>query len=167
LGDSGTDIISSGDYKYLDMTLGKNAVLTISGNVRLYLTNSSTALNAEKDVQISLTSGSSLAVYTDGVLDFSKDATLNNTTADPTKFVIYSTYSSSTGNGVSFSKNGSFYGAIYCPDSGVSINKGGDIYGAIVGKTVTMDKDQNIHYDEALTSISGGSGYTASNWQEL
>ena len=163
--DNSTGLISSGSYKYSDISLGKNAILTITGNVTMYLT-SAAALSAQKDVQISVASGGSLTIYTDGVIDLSKDATINNTTQDPSKFIIYSSYSSASGTGVDFSKSGDFFGVIYCPDSNVNFKKSGNIYGSIVGKTVSMDKDQNIHYDETLNNISGGSGYSTSAWQE-
>lgn len=76
---------------------------------------------------------------------------------------------------VNLSGEGNIYGAIYAPQSQVSISGNGELFGAIVGKTLSFSGSGRypymVHYDEALTNASGGSGTASTvqlrSWQEF
>jgi len=74
------------------------------------------------------------------------------------------------GNGnVSFTGNGSFYGAVYAPESSVQISGNGAFYGATLGRTITNSGNGGVHYDQALQGVGGGAGgqVQALSWQDL
>ena len=85
----------------------------------------------------------------------------------PENFLIYSTYAGD--DGILFNNNGEFYGAVYAPDTDIELRNNATGYGAFVGDTVTLKNNANVHYDEALSAISGGSssGYSIGTWEEL
>ena len=156
--------VGSGDYKYDSVALKKNVVMTVNGATALYVLGDFTAGN---NIDITITPGSSLTYYGDGIFKINKNANLNSMAKNPTDFIIYSTYSGS--DGVLLKDNSEFYGAVYAPDTDVKFNQNAAIYGAFVGDTVTIGKNSNIHYDESLNTILGGSssGYSVSVWEEL
>ncbi len=168
LSNNGSTVITAGSYKYSNISTGNNCTITISGNVSLYLTSTSSALSTGNNMTFTITSGSNLTLYTDGRLDFSNNS-IANANATPSSFQIYSTYSSSSGSaGVEFDNNGTVYAAVYAPDTDVDLNNNVTFYGAVVGRTVDLANNVNFHYDEALSSITtSGSSYSASNWQEI
>lgn len=168
LADSGTisttTTLSAGDYKYAAIDLSNNKTLTVDGNVRLYLTGTS-AFSAGNNVTINISAGSSLTVYSDGSINFDNNSVINNVSKKPDKFLIYSAYTGA--DGVLISNNGSIYSAIYAPETDISVTNNGSFFGAVVGKTVSMSNNASLHYDQALTSILGGAGYSTSSWQEF
>ncbi|HEC69137.1 MAG TPA: hypothetical protein ENI31_02475 [Candidatus Omnitrophica bacterium] len=162
-GNSSDTISESG--KYDSISLSANSKLYIEGDVVLYTTSSSTALNITGNAQIIINSGSSLTIYTDGKCQIAGNGIVNNTTT-PSNLQIYSTYSGSS-NGVKVSGNGDLYGAIYAPETEVKITGNGDIYGSVVGDTVKVTGNGDLHYDEALANITTSSGkYTIEVWQD-
>jgi Tfp pilus assembly protein PilX len=163
VGNNGSATLTAGNWKYSAVSLSNNATLTISGDVNLYLTGGS-SLSTGNNVVINVSAGSSLILYADGVVSLGNNSTLNNVSRTPSKFVLYSAYTGA--NGVSMSNNGALYGAIFAPRTDVAISNNGDTYGSVVGKTISVSNNGNVHYDEALTSIQGSGGYTTSNWQE-
>ncbi len=163
VGNNDSATLTAGNWKYAAMSLSNNATLTIDGDVSLYLT-SSTALTTANNVVINVSAGSSLTVYSDGVISLGNNSSVNNVSKVASKFMIYSSYTGTTG--ISLSNNGGIYGAIHAPLTGVSMNNNVDIYGAVVGKSIVLDNNANVHYDQALQSIQGSGGYSTSNWQE-
>lgn len=169
LGNGVTQTISAGDYKYTNASLSNNSVLNVSGNVRLYFTSSGStpALNTQTaHVNINVTSGSTLTIYSDGIINFGNNVTINTASQTPANFLIYSTYTGS--NGVTVNNNGTSYAGIYAPNTDVDVSNNAGFYGAVVGKTVTLDNNGEIHYDEALSSMANPfQNAIISNWQEF
>jgi Tfp pilus assembly protein PilX len=163
VGNNGSATLTAGDWKFAAVTLANNATLNIDGDVNLYLTGSS-ALTTNNNVIINVSAGSSLTLYTAGAITLGNNSSINNVSKTPSNLQIYSGYTGTTG--ITLSNNGSIYGAIHAPLTGVSITNNMDIYGAVVGKTIALDQNANIHYDEALQSIQGSGNFTTSNWQE-
>jgi hypothetical protein len=71
--------------------------------------------------------------------------------------------------GVSFSGNANFYGGIYAPESSISISGNGSFFGAVVGRTIANSGNGNVHYDEALQSVSSSGANQAAilSWRQL
>jgi hypothetical protein len=169
LGNNVTQALSGGDYKYTNTSLSNNSTLNITGNVRLYLTSSGAtpALDTQTaHVSINIASGATLAIYSDGIINFGNNATINTASHTPANFLIYSTYSGS--NGVTVNNNGTSYAGIYAPNTDVDVSNNNGFYGSVVGKTVTLDNNGEIHYDEALNSMANPfESAILSNWQEF
>lgn len=161
---STTTTISTGDYKYSSVNLSNNKTLTINGNVRMYLTGAS-AFSTGNNVTLNISAGSSLTVYSNGVINFDNNSVINNVSKKPDKFLIYSAYTGA--NGVLISNNGSIYSAIYAPETNIAISNNASLFGSVVGKTVSASNNASLHYDQALSAIPGGGGYSTSSWQEL
>jgi len=156
--------LNAGSYKYTGISLANNSTLTINGNVRLYLTGA-TALSTGNNAAITVSNGASLTVYVDGMLSTGNNVTINAVSQLASQLQIYSTYTGA--NGVSFSNNGTAYAAVYAPQTDVTMSNNYGFYGAVVGKTVTLVNNGEIHYDQALTSVANPfENAITSNWQE-
>ncbi len=167
--------IAAGDYKYTSASLSNGSTLVISGNVRLYLTSTSSALDTgQNSVNIQINSGASLTVYSDGVVNFGNKTAVTYVAGipKPADFLIYSTYTGS--DGVILNNNNTIYAGIYAPTTDInvgnscnSVNCTSGFFGSVVGKTVTLSNNDKIHFDEALASMSNPfENAIISSWQE-
>lgn len=68
-----------------------------------------------------------------------------NVTQDPANLLIYS-----EGSSLSLRGGAGFHGAIFAPDTDVAVQGTSDFFGMIVGRTVHIQGDGEIHVDEAL-----------------
>jgi len=74
---------------------------------------------------------------------------------------------------VKIAGGGTFYGAVYAPDSLFKIDGNGELFGAVIADTIHASGsgvyDGTIHYDEAMNdeSNSEASTVTLLSWQEL
>ncbi len=153
LGGNSSQTITTGNYKYTDITTSDNATVTISGNVSLYLTGT-TSLSSTGNSGININSGSSLTVYVDGSVALSASGFANdNGSANPGSFQLHGTPSATS---VAISGNGDISGIINTPQADVSISGNNDFYGSIIANSLTASGNANIHYDEALP-LSGPS----------
>lgn len=156
--------LSGGDYRYSALSLSGNAILTISGTVRLYLTGAS-SLGISGNGRLVIPAGSELIIYSEGKCDIAGNGVLNNTNL-PENFQLYSTYAG-TGDGVKISGNGDLYGAVYAPDTKIAVTGNGDIFGGLVGKEVAVSGNGDVHYDKKLPEIEGfSSRYSIQSWRE-
>jgi len=139
----------NGTYEYLNLTIQKNEVLTISGDVILYVKED---FFAGIGSTIKLLSNSSLTIYVDNSLTFKKHFSVEfDPQTDRAKdFVIYGTSNADT---ISMEKETTFIGAIYAPTADIYIKKAQIIGGAIVGNTITVDQGATIVYDPGVNNI--------------
>jgi len=80
---------------------------------------------------------------------------LANSTADPQNMQLISTFGNDAGEtqmGVTLSGTSDGYMTVYAPTTGVTVSGGGSIYGAVMGKTLSLTGNSNIHYDAFLAS---------------
>ncbi len=163
---NGSATLTAGDYKYTSISMGNNTTLNITGgNVRLYLTGAS-AFSAGNNVSITVASGAMLQVFVDGTLSIGNNVTLSSSGNVPKNIQIYSTYSGA--NGVTVNNNGVLAAAIYAPGTDVSIGNNDALFGSVIGKTVAVNNNAAIHYDESLGNLIttvGSTGITV--WQEI
>ena len=59
---------------------------------------------------------------------------------------------------VDFESNAEFYGTLYAPYAIVEINSNFRLFGALVARSIHLDSNSRIHYDEALSGTGGTSG---------
>lgn len=153
--------LSAGDYKFSSISLSSDGVLTLNGTVRIYVSGN---INITGNAQIVVSDN--VHIYTDGKVSAAGNGIANNTNI-PANLLIYSTYSGG-GDGVKFSGSSDFYGAVLAPDARIKISGGGDAYGSLIGDNFTVTGGGNIHYDEALTSVTegGSTSYSVGSWQD-
>jgi len=151
-------ISSSGQYSSL--TLDTTAVLTLDGNLTIYVTGAFSLLS---NSAIDITSGSEVTIYVGGSFSLDSNTQINNLTQDPTKFMIYGTNSLTN---ATWDSNSVFYGGFYAPNANVVINSNANIYGSVIANMVTLDSNATVHYDHALASRGPTAGYEVVSWEE-
>jgi hypothetical protein len=159
-----TTTIPAGDYKYNSVNIGNNKTLVFDGNVRLYLTSTTTGFSTGNGFQIVLNSGAKVSIYGDGKILFSSNSSLSNVNdaGKSENFQVFSTYTGS--GGVVVSNNGNFFGTVYAPGTDVSVTNNTALYGAIVGNTISVENNGTFHYDEALAGTVNNAN---KKWREL
>ncbi len=137
--------------------------LSISGNSTVSLpagTYHYTSLSISGNGR--LTATGAVTIYVSGTISIAGNG-ISTSSSKPPNMLIYSTGSSS----VSLSGNGSLYAGIYAPNSTVSNSGNGALYGAVVARRYTQSGNGAIHFDEALSTVSGGSNTTSLlSWKE-
>ncbi len=164
---NGSATLTAGDYKYTSVNMSSNSTLNITGgNVRLYLTGAS-AFPADNNTNtITVADGATLQLFIDGTLSFRNNFTLSSSGNVPKNIQIYSTYSGA--NGMKIDNNGVLAAAIYAPGTDISIGNNDDLLGSVVGKTIVVNNNAAIHYDESLGSLITSVGTTGITvWQEI
>jgi hypothetical protein len=161
---NGTDsIFLSGEYG--SFTMENNSVVTIDGDVTLYITGD---FYMDQNSRLDIAVGASLQIILGGgSFEMDQSSTINNLSKDPTKFVIFGT-NSFTGE-IYIDQGSEFYGAIYAPKASVELDQGDGFYGAIIAKDILFDQDTVLHYDKALEDLeilpSMGALYEVKSWQ--
>jgi hypothetical protein len=140
--------LTPGKYRYDSASMEAKAVITVKGEVDLYI---------DKDIYMAgqavivMESGAKLNLYHGaGNIVIAGQGLVNKDQA-PQNFMLKS---ATTGN-VYLQGTSDFYGAIYAPSS-VAYPKGtSNTYGAIVGRKMFVEGTSDFHYDEALGLIPG------------
>lgn len=152
-----TTTIPAGNYHYEEIALSSSAVLVISGNTNIYISEKISITGAAKIV-----AGSNVKFYIMGDANFGGQGIINSSGL-PSDLQIYGLGSGTT---INYSGGNDFYGTIYAPECAVSTGGNSSIYGAIVGNTVTLSGTGSLHYDEKLTEDGPSQGFTIVYWQE-
>jgi len=148
-------------------------VLTIasSRDVVLLLTagSGSTAVSLGGNAAISISSGASLQIYAAGNIDIAGNGIVNSNT-QPKNLEIWGTNTSSGGQTIKISGNGSLSAICYAPNAALEIKGGGSsgsVYGAFVANTVTLTGNDAFHYDESLAALGANNPFGITKWREL
>lgn len=165
---SGTTELSAGTYAYDKIILDNDGTLNITGDVKIYLTDTATALTSGNNTAaFNLSSGASVVIYTEGKIDLGNKVEINNNNVNPhpSNFQIYSRYAGT--DGVVINNKNVFYGAVYAPLTDVEISNNGEFFGSVVGGEVKVSNNGTLHYDEALASLQAPWQPAAvRDWQE-
>lgn len=154
-------VINSGEYKYDSLVMGAHAVLTLDGNVSLYLTDNP-ALTTSGQSQIVVRNGQT-NVYFNGDLTIGGEG-ISNESQTPSDLFFYGTDNVAN---VSLAGGGATYGCFYAPNANYFYISGNcNVYGSVVGKNVSLTGTASIHYDEQLMINSPTIGYDPFLWQE-
>jgi hypothetical protein len=161
--------LTAGDWKYATIT----GSLTVTGNVRLQLTNNTNSITLGNNTSIIIQSGGSLTIYAQGGINAdSNNVNLNNANNPQAKNFIYYMYGTST-SAITIKNSSNMYISIYAPNSSsITFKNGGNFYGSVIGKTVTFMNNSNIHYDEDLYNygaggLGSGSNFQIRSWEEM
>jgi hypothetical protein len=158
-------ISQSGQYD--NFTMDSNAIVTITGDLQLYVTGE---FNLLSNAQLVLADGASVELYVGGSYFQDSNTTFSNVSQDPTKLTVLgldSLYDAT----IKWYSNTEFYGAVYMPSAFIDVDSNTDFYGAMIGRYLEMDSNIQVHYDEALGGIdtfgSGPANYIVKSWQQL
>lgn len=104
-----------------------------------------------------ITVNGAVTIYLTDVSSFGGNGIVN-TTADPSKLKIYSSYTSTTSaSGLTVTAAGTqSYMSIYAPSANVNLTGNSSFYGSVVGKTVGITGGAKFHYDKKLEDNTDG-----------
>lgn len=149
---SGTGTISTGTYRYTTLTLSGGSILTISGDVTLYVDDKFTASGSSI---IDVLPGGSLTIH-HGANDFTvSGGGIVNRDQDPSKMTLYS----ASLKKFTLSGGSDFHGLVYAPETQFVASGGSDLYGVIVARTATLSAAGHLHFDTSLGTGSGSAGF--------
>ncbi len=136
-----TTTINGGDWRLSGISLVANKILTIQGNVRLFITGS-TSVTGNGSIVIS--SNASLTVYSAGNILLAGNGVQN----DSGLALKDQWFGLPTCISVSIAGNGVWIGTVCTPEASLSVS--GDVFGAVVANGIILGGTGNLHYDEAL-----------------
>jgi len=165
------DLALNGVYYYSfgaghGVSLGSNKTLTVNSPVVLIFNNHQgvPAFTMSSNADVSVMPGQSVTIYTNGdiTMNSNNDINVGN---EAKNFIIYGT--SSIGQNFTFDSNVQVYGCIYAPNAAITLNSNTDILGAMIGDTIELDSNAEVHYDESLAQVGGTGGLRVTRWKEL
>ena len=158
---SSSNTIST-DTRVDSISIASQSTITISGDVTLYVDGD---IHISGQAKIDIPVGSSLTIYASGTIHMAGQGIVNQN-AKPENLIIYGTDDC---NNVHFSGQADFYGAIYAPKANFDFSGQADIYGSIIGDTVAISGQGDIHYDENLKKLGSEtvSGFKVISWKNL
>ena len=130
----------SGDIHCDTFSTQKDTLLVIDGNVTI-LCEMDFLLN--QNTHITLTPGSTLELYVQGLFKVSQGSSLNMLPDDPSSVKIYNL-------GVTQMEINQFSAVcaiILSPDAGLHLAQGDQFFGKFIGQTIQQDKDSGFHWD--------------------
>lgn len=146
------------------LDIASDAVVSVVGDVRLYLEQGMTLQN---NAQFVITPGSRLTILTSGKIEIKNSGRFRTQEGGETApqglvqgkpvLAIYSNYQSQNANDIGILLSGAssgLYAAIYAPASHIKVTAGNSFAGSAVGKTLSVDGAGAIRYDQALSKIS-------------
>ncbi len=162
LGGSDTDTISQSS-EYNNFNIDSNAIVTITGDITLYVSNN---FSMTSNSHLIIPNGSSLTLYVGGSFLQDSNTMINNLTQDTTKCMVLA-LSSLKGTMV-WNSNADFYGAVYAPGADIIINSNANFFGAIMANSIYASSDIRLHYDKALERVfMPGVSFEVLSWQEI
>ncbi|MEE9295515.1 MAG: fibro-slime domain-containing protein, partial [Phycisphaerae bacterium] len=125
-----------------ELKINKDATLQIDGEIRILC---ETLFEMKDDASISFTPGSSLVLYTKGIVTI-QDATINSGSYDPNVFTIYH-----LGNtDIRIADDAAVTATIVSPNAGLSIEDDSNFYGTYEGQTLNVANLGGFHLDESM-----------------
>jgi len=151
LNNNDTFTFSGGIHRLNRLQISDDAVLTISGDVTLYVED---RIRVEDRGEIFIEPGGSLTIYAADEMVIRDDARLN-VTGDPGNFIVFGTATFDT---LQFDHRSISRLAVYVPSANARMIREAELFGSIIAEKVTMKDDIKLHYDETLGKSSGSGG---------
>lgn len=171
---------SDGKYYYslpsVDLSGNSSNWLKISAGSTVVLiptAASGTAVGIGGQASIKVEAGAHLDIYTPANVSIAGNGLVNsNATSSSDSVQIWgtNTSSSSPGQTISISGNGSLACTCYAPNAALDVTGGGNggaVYGSFVAYTVKLTGNETFHYDENLANAANGGSYSPTKWREL
>lgn len=159
-GNDNVTISESGQYDFI--RLDSNSYITITADVTLYIVGE---FSLDSNTHIDIVNNSKVTIYLGGSFSMDSNTRMNENSKDPTSLSLYGT---NTLEIIEFGSNAGFYGAIYAPNTDFELDSNSMIYGSLVARSIELDSNSAIHYDEALsdTGPAIGGPLNVDFWQE-
>lgn len=170
---TGSLTINSGNTAYADFVGRANSVTTIVGPATVVFRNFQ--LRSGAQLRCDTTAGPvKIYVQDNFVLNSNtsmhplnlrpKDLELNllsNNIVNPVVMVTLDT--------VDFDSNAKLYGTLYAPNAHIEVDSNFEVFGALMAKSIDLDSNCRIHYDEDLALAKGGTPgeYEVVCWRSL
>lgn len=139
------------DGKYDRIKIGNGEIITIDGNVSLYITGT-VFMGTNAQIKILDTNpDAKLTLYLGDKFDTNNGATINNMTKDPKRLSIFGQEGC---EGFELRATGQFYGTIYVPNADVVFHNSLESFGAVVAKSFINQTASHFHYDASLRKVS-------------
>lgn len=150
---NGTFTIASGDYHFGKFELNSNTVLNIVGPATLVVDE----FILDSNVQVFCdTASGPVEIYGTGDFTISSNASLKPLNESPGDVSIQL---SSTGSAtIDLNSNGGLWATIYAPQADVVLDSNFILYGAAIAKSLLINSNAQVHYDESLGSAGNGAG---------
>jgi choice-of-anchor A domain-containing protein len=151
--------------KYDKIDIGNGKIITIDGEVNLYIVGD---ISLDNSAELRIIDGKdvSLTLFVGGNIEIKNGGVINNLSANAKKLIIYGLDSCQN----IVLKNGSdFYGAIYTPNADVVMMNSGDMFGSVIAKSVDQRNSSTFHYDVSLRTVSVediGVRFVVKQWRE-
>ncbi|MBK8980376.1 MAG: hypothetical protein IPM29_31125 [Planctomycetes bacterium] len=156
---TGAGSISTGTYRYDTLTLGSSDVLTINGDVTLYVDDKFTASGSSAIV---LSSGATLTIH-HGASDFTvSGGGVINPDEAPSRLALFS----ASLKKLTLSGGAAFFGQVYAPEAEFVSSGGSHLYGSFVTRRANLSGDGGLHFDTSLGAGSAAGGFRVRFAQE-
>jgi hypothetical protein len=154
--------------KYSNINLGNGNIITIDGNVELYVTGNVILGNdAEiRIVDLAANPNASLTLYLGANFEGKNGSCINNLTMDAHRLSIYGLENCTK---IWLFAKDTFYGTIYAPNANIVLKNAVEYFGALVGKSFLQNESADFHYDASLRKVSIsdlGVRFVIRRWQE-
>ena len=144
-------------YQASSFVLGGSAVVTIQGDVSLFVSG---AVSIGGNAQLIIPAGSSLTIYAGGTVDVGGNG-VQNLSSRPSNALWYGLRTSTAWN---LHGTAAWSGVVYAPAAALSYTGTANGSGALSGNSINFGGTANFHYDESLSRASGG--WTFTGWND-
>lgn len=151
---TGTVNLASGSYRYDDLVIQPNKTLNITGPATIVVSN--LRVRAGGAFRVNGSGGPVVVYVIDDLLinnnsliaslDYAPSQLqfnlLSDNIIDPDVIVDLDV--------IDFDSNAKMYGTIYAPNAHVAIDSNFELFGALIARSIDLDSNSRIHYDESL-----------------
>ncbi|MEN8126840.1 MAG: hypothetical protein ABFR90_03445 [Planctomycetota bacterium] len=155
---------SSDSGKYSKINITNNGILSVDGDVTLYITGD---IKLKTDAKIEVGDHSTLTLYFNGDIDAQNASGFNNKNRIPANLLIYGTGSDQA---IHLKNSSDLYGIIYAPNAKMVVHNSVDSYGSFIVEDFELKNSGEIYYDKALKQVSKNdtlSRFAIVRWEEL
>jgi hypothetical protein len=157
LAKNGTKNLGPGEFRYKTTTLGTGATLAVTGPATLVF--DSLALASQAKLSVDASEGP-VSIYVQNNFVMSSNALVASTTKKPRDVSLFLNSDNIIDpdgivdlDQIDFNSNSQLFGTIYAPHASVTINSNFEIFGALIAKSVWLDSNSRVHFDEQLLEI--------------
>lgn len=170
VGKNSSYTLPAGEQVYGNLTLGSNADLTLVGPATYVFSNFE--IESGSEVVVDASAGP-VEIFVKRDFLISSNTLIASTDLDPLQvsFVVLSDNIIDPEeevdlDEVDFDSNAKVYASILAPHAKIEINSNFELFGAIAAKSLHLDSNCKIHYDEALAESSkySSSSFAVAGW---
>jgi len=155
---SGTTSIGPGDHHFDRLYIDTTATVMVTGPATLVF--GSFELRSNSEFRVDATNGP-VEIYVIDDFVLSSNTLVASTTYTPSD-IRFNLLSDNVINPeleveldeVEFESNAMLYGTVYAPNAAIEINSNFELFGSIVSRSLLLDSNSQVHFDEALLNAA-------------